>query len=485
MFSQVSKLLFGLLFSLLFITLLTLGSAVLWSQHYFPDDLVSPEKLLRANEHYVLEPVSIVDVKSGSITHRQSITIDQGRIVSIANADLPIKSEIKKIDGGNAYVVPGLIDMHTHIYDRKDLVNSLANGVTSVRNMRGLPLHLRIKDEINNDRWVGASLYTSSPVLDNSNADFFQHSLDSIAEAEKAVEDYKQAGYDLLKVYNLLPKEILIAITQKAHSLSMPIAKHGSFGWADGDTFDTTLLSTFRSVEHVEEIYQTVLSFNFNEERLNKHLAEIKDSGTFLTPTLATFNHLSELSKHKEAMLANIELARISPFFRFILKPLSVQRWLDASNDQIEWNDAEFNILMEITKKAHEHEIPMLVGSDQGTMFMVAGRSTHEEMQLLQRAGLSPLSVLRAATMNAAKALGVDAQIGTVSVGKKADLLLLKMNPLEDTSNLAVPEMIIKHGHIFDQDGITALNESGLKPANWFIGLGYLIEDLVSRATAF
>ena len=455
--------------------------AALYARYEQPNDLFNSKLVATEHTHYVIEPVSIIDVDSGQVTMKRQLVIADGLITGIHEAGHETSPEFLKIDGNDAYVAPGLIDMHTHIVDRKDLVNSLAHGITSVRNMRGMPMHLRFKLELQKNQWLGSSLYTSSPILDNAESDVFQYALHSPEHASTVVRKHKQAGYDLLKVNSHLPKSILDAVLKEAEKQSMPIAKHGSYGSITDGVFDMTVLNKFQSVEHVEEIYQTVLNFDLDDIALDQHLKQIKNSNTFLTPTLATFDHLTELSAQKTELIDKLELQRMNPFYRFLLSHLSVQRWLDASPRQAYWNIAEREVLFDITKHADQLDVPLLVGSDQGTMYLLSGESTHKEMQLMQRAGIAPQTILRSATLNAAKALQLEDQLGSVSVGKRADLILLKNNPLDDVAHLTQLVAVIKHGRMIDQPGIQALKNTGEKPSGWIVGFGYLAESILVR----
>jgi len=487
MLNRYTKKLFICLCLLVALPIIFIYIAILCSRAEFDHKEFNFKSVTDNSSHYVIEPVSIVDVANGLVLTNRQIIIASGKIISMNASGSKVSTELIKIDGKDRYVVPGIIDMHTHIYDRKDLVSSLAYGVTSVRNMRGMPMHLQFKAELQNNRWLGASLFTSSPILDNPNADLFQHALHSPEQAAAAVKTYKKAGYDLLKVYNDLPEPILDAIINEAEKLSMPIAKHGPYGAISNGKPDMNVLSKFQSVEHVEEIYQTLLEFDLPDSsltlELDLYLNQIKDSGSFLTPTLATFDHLTELSIQKNKLVDNIALDRMSPFYRFLLTHLSVQRWIDASPHQIEWNIAERDALMRISKRADQLGVPLLVGSDQGTMYLLAGQTTHKEMQLMQKAGLSPATILRSATLNAAKALQLDQHLGSVSVGKTADLLLLENNPLDDITHLAQPSVIIKQGQVIDHSGIQALKDSGNNPSGWLIGFGYLADSILTRYT--
>lgn len=487
MLNRYAKKLFICLCLLIALPIIFIYIAILCSRAEFDHKEFNFKSITDNSSHYVIEPVSIVDVANGLVLTNRQLIIASGTIIGINANGSKASAESIKIDGKDRYVVPGLIDMHTHIYDRKDLVSSLAYGVTSVRNMRGMPMHLKFKSELKNNDWLGASIYTSSPILDNSKADLFQHALHSPEQASAAVKRYKKAGYDLLKVYSDLPAPILDAIIREAETQSIPIAKHGPYGAISDGKPDMTVLSKFQSVEHVEEIYQTLLEFDLPDSpltlELDRYLEQIKDSGSFLTPTLATFDHLTELSIQKSNLVDKIELDRMSPFYRFLLTHLSVQRWIDASPHQVEWNIAEREALMRITKRADQLGVPLLVGSDQGTMYLLAGQTTHKEMQLMQKAGVSPATILRSATLNAAKALQLDQHLGSVSVGKTADLLLLENNPFDDIAHLAQPAAIIKQGRLIDNSSIQALKDSGNKPSGWLVGFGYLADSILNRYT--
>ncbi len=482
MFRKCAKALFIMLLLIAALPIFITYSAVLHVRYESPSNLASLDSVSAKELRYAIEPVSIVDVENGQLLEGRQLLVKDGLISGIKPHGQELPTGHIRIDGHNAYVVPGLIDMHTHIYDRVDLVNSLAHGVTSVRNMRGMPMHLRFRSELENEAWAGTSIYTSSPILDNANADLFQHALKSKEDAIRAVIEYKNKGYDFLKVYSELPEPILTAIIEQAAAMSMPIAKHGPYGALSDGNADMTTLNKFQSVEHVEEIYQTLLQFDLNQPKLDFYLQQIQQSGTFLTPTLATFDHLTELSIQKEAMVNGIELRRINPFIRFLLSHLSVSRWLNASKELANWNTKEREVLFKITQRADELSVPMLVGSDQGTMYLSAGVSTHKEMQLMQTAGLSSHTIIKAATLNAAKAMKLDRQMGSVTPGKVADLILLENNPLDDISHLESPIAIVKAGRFINQHGIQALSENGKQPSSWITGFGYIAEDWLMRA---
>lgn len=102
-------------------------------------------------------------------------------------------------------------------------------------------------------------------------------------------------------------------------------------------------------------------------------------------------------------------------------------------------------LLLKLTREPHDAGVTLLVGSD-AFGALVPGFAQHHEMELLVKAGLTPFDVLQAATLNAARYLGEDAEAGTIEVGKRADFILLGANPLERIQNAADVRGVFTHG---------------------------------------
>lgn len=441
-----------------------------------PDDLLTVDN----SRPLVVDNVNVVDVETGQILEGRQIRISSGVIESIQTAGTSSGPELERIDLDGAYLVPGLFDMHVHVHDRKYLGLYLANGVTSVRNMRGLPMHLRWKAELKEGRWLGSNLYTSSPVLDGEKyAHALQQVVTSPTEARRLVRQYQDAGYDLIKAYGYLDAAVFEAIVDEANALGMPVAKHGP-NPVSGATIGSN--RDLQSLEHVEDIFQGPLNFEFDRDQLVLWIEELKAIDPVVTPTLATFDHLTLLSEQKEAFIDGLPLDTLNPLYSVINREFAVSRWLAASEEQIQWNIAEEAYLLEIVRELDNQDVKLLVGSDAGTLYMPPGLSTHREMALMVKAGLSPATVIQAATINAARALGVDSQYGSVEVGKVADLVVVVENPMQDLQTLAQPTAVIKAGQWISATDLAALRESGRNPSNFYISLGRLLEDLLGRA---
>ncbi len=415
---------------------------------------------------------TVVDVAQGVVVPDKALWIKEGRIVEIYPTERPAPERVRQIDLEGAFVSPGLVDMHVHLHDIKDLSTNLAYGVTTVRNLRGSPAHLRWRDSVANGDWLGATLVTASPSIAGADSHALNTPVTTPSEARAKIRQYKQDGYDLIKIYGGHSPAILKALLEEARLVNIPVAKHAPH--AEGLPLET--LRGVQSLEHVEDIFQGPLNYSFDEETMRVETAKLANLGVPVVATLATFDHLTQLSEHKLAFVDDNPVGEINPFFRLLYERASVNRWLEADAEQAAWNLKELEFLLRITKALDDTGTPLLVGSDAGTMFMTAGISTHREMQLMQRAGLSQSTILRAATLGAAEALGHSAQHGSVSPGKWADLTISSSNPLEDITHLASPTAVVKRGQWLSKRDLERIIDSAQRPSGWLAGIGMLME---------
>jgi hypothetical protein len=192
-----------------------------------------------------------------TVLMNKTVLIVDGVIKKIGN-DISNSGE-KIIDGKGGYITPGLIDMHVHVWDKFELGLYLANGVTTVRNLLGMPFHLKVKNEINSGELVGPILYTASPQFTGINDKSIEKkAIETPKEAKELVKKYKGEGYDYIKTYNRLPEDIFDATIQQAIASEIPIVAHPSFE-VDYKYHYHPAIST---IEHTEDIVQQALEKN-------------------------------------------------------------------------------------------------------------------------------------------------------------------------------------------------------------------------------
>src|SRR5581483_10199711 len=113
-------------------------------------------------------------------------------------------------------------------------------------------------------------------------------------------------------------------------------------------------------------------------------------------------------------------------------------------------------VSMQNLKRLQDAGIPLVMGTDAGNIGTLHGPSVFREMALMRDAGLTPLEVLRSATVGGVKALGRERDLGTIASGKLADMVLLDADPLADVGNLSHAERVIKGGVVYDPKALIA-----------------------------
>ena len=298
-------------------------------------------------------------------------------------------------------------------------------------------------------------------------------------QAKALVTRYHELGYDLIKAYGYLEHENFKAVIEQAQMLELPIVKHGPNAVPGGEL---ALNQGMQSLEHVEDIFQGPLDFEYDSDKLKAWIDQLSELKPVITPTLATFDHLTQLSAHKASFVETLALETLNPVYRQLMSQTSVARWLNSDTQTADWNKKVLSHLFKITQALDHAGITLLVGSDAGTMYMTAGDSTHREIELMHQAGLSRLTVLQAATINAARALKVDNRLGSVTIGKTADLVITQANPLQELATLRTPVAVMKNGQWLPSDTLNVLKQSSEQPSNAYLALGRLLEDLLGRA---
>jgi len=432
--------------------------------------------LPKTDNSFVLSNINIVDVVNHQIIPDQHVVVEGGRIAAILNSNQHINnSSFTVIDGKGGFITPGLIDMHVHMYEKAAYVLSLSHGVTHVRIMNGVPKQLAWRDKILAGKQLGSTSTVSSPIISGYLDAHLHHGVETEEQAVAAVQLYKEQGYDLIKAYGNLNSESLAAIASEGKKLDIAIAKHGPHGTGDITVSD---LTHFQSFEHAEDIFQGPLNHQFATEQLPAIIKKLKATGVPVTPTLNIYYQLAMLSLDKQDFLDTIPTHYTSDIIAMEAASNQVERWLNASENMAAYNQKTLKFLLYITQMLHKQGVPLLVGSDSGVLLSPHGLATHNEMDLLQQAGLNSYEVLAAATVNAAKALKLDKEIGSIDSNYQADFVYTASNPIEQLSVLKQPDAVIKKGVWYSKAELKALRDKAIEQRSLWDELWVLAEAL-------
>lgn len=386
------------------------------------------------NQTTVFKDVNVITMCNDSILLGHSVLIEGNKIVDIGifeEMEIPKAAQI--IDGKGQYLIPGLCDMHVHLYDDDDRMLYVANGVTLIRNMSGDPYHLKVRKKINEKCLIGPEIYTTGPVIDGLNPHWpLSLIISDKDEVFEALSKMKNDGYDAIKVYETLTKEVYDEIIRVAKKIEMPVVGHVP----QSLDLKEVLFSGQKSIEHLKGYDRY-----FYDEQI---IAETVKSGIWNCPTLLCDKNCENLNYIKKNPPSEIKY----------VSPNQVYNWGN-------WNPVNMGFVMhmKLINTLTNNNANIVLGTDAGTLYVVAGFSLHEELSLRQDAGLTPYQILLSATRNCAKMLGYESRLGTIEKAKDADLVLLKNNPLENIKNTKSIVGVMTKGSWYPKEELNSMLE--------------------------
>jgi hypothetical protein len=418
----------------------------------------------------LVQNVHILDLSGPEPALRpgQSILIDDGIIKTVGPiAEVTAPPSARVVDGGNRIAMPGLVDMHVHLWDQAVLGAYLAHGVTTIHNASGMPFHLRLAQNIAAGDVAGPRLITTGPILNGNgpNAQINHQIVSSGDEARAAVRAQHEAGYRRIKVYSNLSREAYEAARDEAKSLGMAMLGHSPEGVREPGmphsrpfniAFEELLDDGFATFEHIETIVWHALRDAHDEAAAQRLAARIAAAGIPVDPTLLAFYNLLRVAETQGEYLNRAGVETLNPLI-IEQEQVNYDRW---SGEAIAPNRAAFEFYKRATKILADAGVPLVTGSDAGIFTNIPGRSLIQELHLLSDAGLSKGEVLRAATQNAAFVLGEADRAGRIESGHRADIILLDGNPLVDLDAAGRPAMVVAGGHVYDRAALDQLQQA-------------------------
>jgi hypothetical protein len=401
--------------------------------------------------------VNVVPMDREGVLERQTVIVADGRIAAVGpSAETSVPEGAVRIDGTGKWLMPGLVDMHVHTWFEEDHVLFLANGVTTVRNMFGSPLHLEWRDEIESGGRLGPTIVTAGPIVDGSPPIWPGSTVVTTPEAAvRAVEMHIEEGYDFLKVYAMLPVEAYAALIEAAEDAGLPVDGHVP----DAVGLGGVLAARQRTLEHLIG-YETWLEDpdsplagktdwgsrfaswqHLDQERIPRAVEKTVTAGTWNCPTLIVMQKwLTAEERARELEL---------PYMKYV-PPMQKSGWTsmatNMSDELLRAGASGDGPRTELVRALHAGGAGILLGTDMGNPWVVAGFSAHQELANLVRAGLTPWEALRAGTRSPAECLEQTDEFGAVAPGLRADLLLLNADPRADVANAAARAGVVVRG---------------------------------------
>jgi imidazolonepropionase-like amidohydrolase len=424
----------------------------------------------------LLNNLTVVDTRTGKLTSNMSILCVNGKIKNISPAGtIKADKNTKVVDATGKYVVPGYLNMHMHVigeeYTSESMALLLANGVTGFRQMSG-------SAELYKEWRSGAfTSSTDKPALLTMPIDIMTPlNAPTPKTAVEFVRQQQKQGADFIKVGGVT-SDVFNAAQDEANKLNIPVVGHVL---PDMDLKEVAK-NGIHSVEHFGINYGALISCSTDEKTLRAQaksfptaitenpifvqLMKIKGLQNFANKQLISWGTKTSGGAKDETQLKHIintyseekakKLADVYVQYNTWQCPTMVRMHSGLFNSSSEATaQSLYDLYLKLVKTYDSEGVKLLAGTDG-----FEGNAIHQEFDELEKAGISPLHVLQMTTLNGAEFLGRLDDMGTVEVGKNADLVLLDANPIDSVQNLHKINAVIRAGSYHEKRELNSIKE--------------------------
>jgi len=377
------------------------------------------------------------------------VIIRNGRIAAAGpRSQVTIPRGMKVVNASGQTLLPGLWEMHTHYSGIEFGPALLAAGITTARDCGGeFQFLTSLRDELEKRHGLGPRLLLAG-LVDSSGPDAFGAvSADTPEEGRAVVARYKAAGFQQIKLYTLLRADVVKAISEEAHRLGMTVTGHVPSA-LDAITGVEAGMDQINHLGFVTPVLRTPGEnksdrnpgpIDLNSERARKAIEFFQQHHTVIDPT-ASWGEMAGHSRDVEVSSFEPGIAKAP--YTVASKFLS----LGSPASESERFHARLVESRAVIGALHKAGIPIVAGSDTGLI----GYGLYRELELYVEAGMTPLEALQTATIVAARAMNLADDSGSIEPGKRADLVLVNGNPLQNISDIRKVSRVVANGRLYD-----------------------------------
>jgi imidazolonepropionase-like amidohydrolase len=371
----------------------------------------------------VIVNARLIDGTGAPPLENAMVLVHEGKIESVGTIT-DLGNKIPIIDAHGQTLLPGLWEMHAHFAQVEYGPAYLAAGVTTARDLGGeFEFLTAVRDRINLRGAIGPHLILAGLVDGSGTGTFGTTWADTPEQGRAVVAKYHAAGFAQMKIYNRIKPEVLRAIAAEAHRLGMTVTGHVPEGMTAVEGVDAGM----DMINHFGPVTQTVRALG-----LERAVAFFKQHRTVIDPTFAW----GELLGRPKTM----DIASFEP--GFAKGPYTLTSMIGTASGRGSHLEDSFAILRALNAAG----VPIVAGTDKA----LPAHSLHRELELYVEAGLTPMAVIQLATLGSARVMGMDGEVGSVEAGKRADMILVDGNPLQDFRVLRKVTRVISNGRVFD-----------------------------------
>ena len=449
------------------------------------------EQKTQVQADFAFVNIDVLNVETGEVSRDQTVAIRNGRISHIGDSgDVMLAQDTERVEGQDKFLAPGLTDMHVHFMHEQQAPMTVTYGVTTVRNMWGyekdlmadLPDSLALRAKIEAGDIIGPLMITAGQLVDG--VPKIWPSSAEVANAEEAVAEVERQmrqPYDFIKVYSHLNAESFDAIAAEANRRGRPFAghipegipiRHGlavgmatmehMIGFDVETALDRSVLGDRRSPERglvAEQLARGELDAQdlFDWDAMDVLARDVANSDTWIVPTLIVTKKIVLTRPEAMREFERDQMRYVTPDIRAFWNPENDFRRQSTPDERFVGFQKLAALHGRRVKSLHDAGARLLIGSDVPNPFVFDGLSVHEEMALFVEAGLTPLDAIRAATLFPAAFFGQSGEWGEVSVGARADLVMLDADPFQNIENYQTISGVMLRGQYFDQGALARM----------------------------
>jgi imidazolonepropionase-like amidohydrolase len=383
---------------------------------------LAKEQAPLASGSFALVGATVVTGTASSALEEASVVVQAGRIAAVGpRAEVAIPRGMQALDARGATIVPGLWDMHAHASQIEWAPAYLAAGVTTIRDMGGeRRFLLALRDTIAAGRGLGPRVLLAGLVDGDAPNAFGVVVAATPGEGRAIVDRYHADRFSEMKLYSLLAPGVVSAITARAHELGMTVTGHVP-----------TALGARRAIE-------AGMDGIAHMPGTDAELVSLMASRRIVVDPTAPWGEL--LGRAPETPVDAIEPGLARGPAALVMSYRSVTNQTDAAAAR-----ARVERQLQAIRTLHTAGVPIVAGTDGA----VPGHSLLRSIELFVEAGMTPREALQAATIVPARAMRLDRESGSIDVGKRADLLVLEANPLDDIRNIRRARWVVVAGRVY------------------------------------
>ncbi|HSK45734.1 MAG TPA: amidohydrolase family protein [Candidatus Binatia bacterium] len=398
---------------------------------------------------FTAEPASVTAIVGGRLidgtgkpaVENAVVILQNGRIAAAGPAaSTPVPQGAQIVDANGKSVLPGLWEMHAHFEQVEWGPIYLATGVTTARDVGNeREFIVAARDAIAAGRGIGPRLVMAGVVDGSGPFSLGIIRVDTPEQAREQVQRYKAAGFQQIKIYSSVKPEILKVVTAEAHRLGMTVTGHIPFGMNAIQGIEDGM-DQINHVEYLTRMMVDPKSHTIDPEAPNakKVIKLLLEHHTVVDDTLALMEVILHPLDHP---ISGFEpgILKVAPELREGLETMGVPP------PKAEQSAAQFRAMEATVRILHQAGVPIVAGTDQA----VPGFSLDREIELHVQAGFTPMEAIQSATVVAARAMGMEKDSGTVETGKRADVIVVDGNPLENISDIRKVSAVFAAGKMY------------------------------------